>query len=338
MTTVSPPTRYEIAAWCIAAGLLFLILKLHLLSGLLAGLLVHQLVHLLAPRLALIRIHRTRGKLVAVAILATLVVSVLTLAVIGAITFFRSDAGSISALLARMADILDGARGKLPASMADGLPENAEALRHTVSQLLREHATELQMVGKGVGMALVHILVGMVIGALISLREALPSETLGPLARAMVERAHRVGAAFRRIVFAQIRISALNTTLTGIYLGVVLPILGIHLPFAKTMIAITFLIGLMPVIGNLISNTIIVVVSLSYSLGAAVGSLAFLVIIHKLEYFVNARIVGSQIRAAAWELLMAMVVMEAAFGIAGVIAAPIFYAYLKDELSSRNLL
>lgn len=338
MTTASPPTRYEIAAWCIAGGLLILILKLHLLSALLAGLLVHQLVHLLAPRLALIRVHRTRGKLVAVALLAGLVVAVLTMAVIGAITFFRSDAGSLSALLGRMADILDGARDKLPASMADGLPENAEALRHTVSELLREHATELQMVGKGVGMALVHILVGMVIGALVSLREALPPEALGPLARAMVERAHRVGAAFRRIVFAQIRISALNTTLTGIYLAIVLPVLGIHLPFTKTMIALTFLVGLMPVVGNLISNTIIVVVSLSYSLGAAVGSLIFLIVIHKLEYFVNARIVGSQIRAAAWELLIAMLVMEAAFGIAGVIAAPIFYAYLKDELSSRNLL
>jgi predicted PurR-regulated permease PerM len=55
-------------------------------------------------------------------------------------------------------------------------------------------------------------------------------------------------------------------------------------------------------------------------------------VIHKLEYFLNARIVGSQIQAKAWELLLAMLVMEAAFGIAGVAAAPIYYAYLKDEL------
>jgi len=38
----------------------------------------------------------------------------------------------------------------------------------------------------------------------------------------------------------------------------VLPLLGIHLPFVKTMIAVTFLAGLLPVIGNLISNTVIV--------------------------------------------------------------------------------
>ena len=99
-----------------------------------------------------------------------------------------------------------------------------------------------------------------------------------------------------------------------------------------------FSAGLLPVIGNLISNSVIVIVSLSHSIYAAFGALAFLVVIHKLEYFVNARIVGTQIRARAWELLIAMLTMEAAFGIAGVVAAPIYYAYLKDELKTRGLI
>jgi predicted PurR-regulated permease PerM len=183
----------------------------------------------------------------------------------------------------------------------------------------------------------VHMLIGMVIGAMVSLHEALPGETRGPLTVALTERARRVGDAFRRVVFAQVRISALNTVLTAIYLMVVLPLFGIHLPLTKTMILITFLAGLLPVLGNLISNVVIVIISLSFSLHAAIASLAFLVIIHKLEYFINARIVGSQIEASAWELLLAMVVMEATFGVVGVIAAPVFYAYLKSELTSRNL-
>lgn len=44
-----------------------------------------------------------------------------------------------------------------------------------------------------------------------------------------------------------------------------------------------------------------------------IAALVFLIAIHKLEYFLNARIVGGQIRAAAWELLIAMLVREAAF-------------------------
>ena len=113
--------------------------------------------------------------------------------------------------------------------------------------------------------------------------------------------------------------------------------LDIHLPFAKTLIALTFITGLLPVVGNLISNTVIVVVSLSVSLPVALGSLLFLIIVHKLEYFLNARIVGTQIRASPWELLLAMLIMESAFGLPGLVAAPIYYAYLKDELAARGL-
>ena len=108
--------------------------------------------------------------------------------------------------------------------------------------------------------------------------------------------------------------------------------LSVNLPFAKALVAVTFFCGLLPVIGNLISNTVIVVVSLSVSFPVAVGSLAFLVIVHKLEYFLNARIVGGEIKAFAWEILCAMIVFEAAFGLQGLVAAPIFYAYGKSEL------
>ena len=52
---------------------------------------------------------------------------------------------------------------------------------------------------------------------------------------------------------------------------------------------------------------------LSQGVPVAVASLVYLVVIHKLEYFLNARIIGSHINARAWELLIAMLVMEAAF-------------------------
>ena len=138
-------------------------------------------------------------------------------------------------------------------------------------------------------------------------------------------------------MLAQVWIAAVNASLTGLYLAVMLPLMGVNLPLTKTLIAVTFVCGLLPVIGNLISNTVIVVVSLSNSLVVAIGSLTYLVVIHKLEYFLNARIIGSRIRAKAWEMLVAMLIMEAAFGIAGLIAAPIYYAYLKDELQDKAL-
>ena len=153
----------------------------------------------------------------------------------------------------------------------------------------------------------------------------------------MGERTDRFSRSFRRVVFAQVWIAAVNSALTGLYLIVALPLMGVNLPLTKTLIAVTFVCGLLPVLGNLISNTIIVVVSLSNSLIVAIGSLTYLVVIHKLEYFLNARIIGARIRAKAWEMLIAMMLMEAAFGLAGLIAAPIYYAYLKDELQEKGL-
>jgi len=119
---------------------------------------------------------------------------------------------------------------------------------------------------------------------------------------------------------------------------VLLPLFGVKLPFAMTLVAITFVTGLLPVIGNVISNSVIVVLSLAHSPMLAVVSLGFLITIHKLEYFLNARIIGPRIHARAWELLLAIVVMEAAFGIAGAVAAPVYYAFLKQELLDRGLI
>jgi predicted PurR-regulated permease PerM len=70
----------------------------------------------------------------------------------------------------------------------------------------------------------------------------------------------------------------------------------------------------------------------------AVASLAFLVVIHKLEYFLGARIVGSRIKSEIWELLIAMMAMEALFGVPGLVAAPIYYVYVKSELLDAGLI
>jgi predicted PurR-regulated permease PerM len=321
-----------------AAAALLAILELRLLAGLLAGLLVFELVETAASRLRLAGLRYSAGRIAALALLWLLIAALLSMAALGFSALLNDRSDSLAALLQKMADVVDTARSHLPAWAQEYVPANAQELEIAASGWLRSHAGELQSAGERIARALLQILVGMVIGGMIALADYSKVRELGPLAAALSERVALLAHAFRRIVFAQVRISGLNTVLTAIYLLVVLPALGIHLPLVKTMIAVTFFAGLLPVLGNLISNTVIFVVSLSSSLYAAIGALVFLVMIHKLEYFVNARIIGAKIRARAWELLLAMLVMDAAFGIPGVIAAPIYYAYLKDELAARKLI
>lgn len=326
----------ELASYVFAAVALWLILSVHLLSAVLSGMVVYQLVHVLGPRLQL-RISSERARLVAVALLSAVIVALMTALIFGILTFFRSDAGHLEHLNTRMMDVVEQARAQLPVWLTARLPADSDDIHQAVTEYLKDHTQEMSLVGKEALNAMVHIIVGLVLGALVALSSVRPVQHMRPLAAALTRRVTRFGDAFRRIVFAQVKISAINTLFTGIFLLAVLPMFGVHLPLRKTMIVVTFVVGLLPVIGNLISNTFIVVLGLSVSLYVAIAALTFLMIIHKLEYFLNARIVGTQIQSRAWELLLAMILMEAAFGLPGLIAAPIYYGYLKSELAEKQL-
>ncbi len=330
-------TPVIIASYLLAAITLLVILYKGLLGALFAGLLVYSLVRLSTPILER-KISGPRARVLAVAGLGILVITALTLAIWGSIAFFSSDAGKIHVLLRKMADIIEASRDQFPEWVRAHLPDDAEALREMLTTWLREHAVEAKTFGEEAGRAAAHLLIGMIIGAMVALHDTSTTPAFLPLAAALRERVAHLSYSFKRIVFAQVRIAAINATLTAIYLLIILPLMGIHLPLTKTMIAITFFAGLLPVIGNLISNTVLVIVALSHSLQTAIGSLLFMIVIHKLEYFLNARIIGSHIQARSWELLIAMLVMETAFGLPGVVAAPVFYAYVKLELREAGLI
>lgn len=334
----APPQKIDWLGWSIAAVFLLLILKLHLLPAMLAGLLVFELVNLMVPRLRLRALGEDAPRLLAVLLIATVVITGLTAAGIGITAFFRNSGESIPALFQNLAVSIENSRDRMPQWLLAVLPETAEELRVAVIEWLRANAGSFQVFGAEFGRALAQILIGMVIGALLSLQLVGMPPRIGPLGAAIYQRAARLSLSFRDVVFAQVMISAINTTFTGLYLAVVLPAFGVELPLVKTMIAVTFFAGLLPILGNLISNTVIFIVSLSQSLLIAVVSLLYLIVIHKLEYFLNARIIGSQIKAHAWELLIAMLVMEAAFGIPGLVSAPIYYAYFKSEFREKGLL
>jgi predicted PurR-regulated permease PerM len=292
-------------------------------------------VHLLAPVLGR-QISDQRQRMIAVALLSGLIVTVLAGGVWAIISYF-SDPEQIALLLQRTADIIQASRAQLPEWVRGHLPTNVDALRDMMTRWMRDHAVEARSMGEQVGRVVAHILIGMVVGAMAALYDTTEPKNYKPLAAALHARVVSLAKAFEQIVFAQVRIAAINAVFTALFLFVALPLAGVHLPLSKSMVAITFVAGLLPVIGNLISNTELVVVGLSYSLNVAIASLVFLITIHKLEYFLNAKIIGTHIDARAWELLAAMLVMEAVFGVPGVIAAPVLYAYLKRELDETGL-
>lgn len=338
-SAVATTLNITIPVWAsyVLAGLaLWVVLKAGLLVALFSGLLVYSLVYLLVPSIEK-KFSTKQARTIAVVLLSALVILGISVGVWALVAFLRSDAGSLATLLQKLADMIGASRAQLPEWVSSNLPDGADALREWMTEWLREHAGEAKLVGQEAGHIIVQLLLGMIIGSMVALQDATTDDDYRPFAAAMLDRVMNLAQMFRKIVFAQVRISLINTAFTAIYLLVVLPLAGVHLPLTKSMIAITFLAGLIPVVGNIMSNTVIVIVGLSHSLQIAVASLVFMVVIHKLEYFLNARIIGSQINARSWEMLTAILLMETLFGLPSVVAAPVFYAYIKKELMDRAL-
>jgi predicted PurR-regulated permease PerM len=337
MTAFPRDRIIRISSFILAGVALVGVLELHLLVPLLVGLLVYQLVVFITP-FAQRWFSTKRAKMVVVVLFAAVVIAAIGGAVFGLISFFRSDIENLPRLLAKVSDILDRVRAGIPPFLAGYLPDDIADLQQRALEWMRANVAELQMMGTHTLVTFAETLIAMVIGVVISLREVDAHSTPGPLAVALTARADRFSHAFRNVALSQLWISLLNTSFTAIYLVIGLHLFGVHLPLTKTMIATTFIVGLLPIIGNLTSNSIVVIVSLAHSPAVALASLVFLVVIHKLEYFLGARIVGSRIKSQIWELLIAMMVMEALFGIPGLVAAPIYYAYLKSELLDAGLI
>jgi predicted PurR-regulated permease PerM len=129
------------------------------------------------------------------------------------------------------------------------------------------------------------------------------------------------------VMGAQIMISAINTIFTAIF------VVAVRLPWAGVVIVVTFLCGLLPIVGNIISNTIIVGIAFTKSPQLALVALAFLIVIHKLEYFLNSKIIGDRIKNPVWLTLLALVLGERLMGIPGMILAPVILHYIKVETS-----
>jgi predicted PurR-regulated permease PerM len=226
----------------------------------------------------------------------------------------------------------------LPSSVADVLPTTIEGLRQQLVEILGDHVQKISVVGMEGIKVFAHILLGMVVGGMAAVHNFMDHGEAPAFISALRARLRTLATAFDKVVFAQVKISGLNTALTAAYLLVALPLFGVHLPMATILVLFTFAVGMLPVVGNLLSNTVIVVISLGVSPGIGVASLLFLVLIHKAEYFMNARIVGNEVQATAWELLSAMLLMEALFGVVGLVAAPVVYAWIKAEARGQGLI
>lgn len=132
---------------------------------------------------------------------------------------------------------------------------------------------------------------------------------------------------FKRVMGGQLIISAINTAISTVV------ILLLDLPYPVVMIFTVFFCGLLPAIGNLFSNTVLII-NAFVSIGpwGAGVCVALLVFIHKLEYFLNSKIIGSMVELPMIITLASLLICEMLLGFVGMILAIPLFLTLRHEL------
>ena len=186
----------------------------------------------------------------------------------------------------------------------------------------------------------VQLLIGLVVATSLFLSASWGSENepgasrdslYATVVRELSQRFQTFFRSFAKVIGAQIIVSAINTVLTGAFL------LWNDYPYVAVITTLTFLCGLLPIVGNIISNTLIVFVAFTISPRMALMALIFLIIIHKLEYFLNSKIIGDRIKNPMWLTLIGLVLGEKLMGIPGMILAPVVLHYIKVEASQNKV-
>ena len=329
--------RVVAASYVLVALALLMVMHFGLLTGLLSACVGFLLSRRLAGPLGRIQRYlpfKAENVAAALVMLAPLVLLAIALSrsrsyIIGAPLQYRE-------LLDFLARTVLELREKLPAEIANQLPEGAEEIQRALASYLGAKAGALAIAGRAWLGGLLYAYVGGIVGALAALGHGTAAG--GPLTRQLAIRVGRLGDAFRQIVAAQFWIAAFNTSLTAVFLLLLLPLWGMKLPYTALLITLTFVGGLIPIVGNLICNSVITLVGLSVSPVTAAACLGFLILIHKAEYVINAKVVGQRTHIRVWELLAVLFVAEAVYGPAGLVAAPLFYAYAKKELAAARLI
>ena len=186
----------------------------------------------------------------------------------------------------------------------------------------------------------VQLLIGLVVAASLFLSATWGSENepgtsrdslYATMVRELSLRFQTFFRSFSKVIGAQFIVSAINTALTAVFL------FWNDFRFAPVLIMLTFLCGLLPIVGNIISNTLIVFVAFTISPRMALAALIFLMFIHKLEYFLNSKIVGDRIKNPMWLTLIGLVLGEKLMGVPGMVLAPVVLHYIKVEASKNKV-
>jgi predicted PurR-regulated permease PerM len=242
--------------------------------------------------------------------------------------YFKLILNRIPQILAVVVPQIDGLAAQYGVDLPFG---TLEELRPAIVNAMLDNARAITQQSGLLTKGFFQIVIGVFVAILFFLTDHNPVYGTTPLDAVRREFDHRVAIfmlGFEKILGAQVLISLINTCVTGVYL------IAVDLPYVHFLMMSTFIFGVIPIIGNIISNSIIIGTALTISPKLAALSLIFLIVSHKAEYFFNSRIMGSRINTPMWQMLLGLLIGEAVMGVPGMVLAPALIHYIREELNA----
>lgn len=209
--------------------------------------------------------------------------------------------------------------------------ENLGELRAVLLDELKTHVQGVTQASSLLGRGFFQVLVGIFVAVLCFMSDKdqrAPGTFFEVLRKELDARMDIFMRGFEKIFGAQVVISFINTGITALFL------LSMGMPYVHFLTLATFIFGIIPIVGTVISNTMVVGTALTVSPQMALLTFAFLILMHKAQYFLSSQIMGSRINTPVWQILLGLLIGEAVLGVPGMILAPAMLHYLREELQA----
>lgn len=210
-------------------------------------------------------------------------------------------------------------------------PANLDQIKPLILNYFQSHWSDIAILSVHGVKTLGLILLGWILG--IILAQPKSNTDLVPIVHHWISHWNQFYQTFKTFILAQSSVALFNAFWVFLFVQIIAPIFSWSIPYSWGLVALTFICSLIPVIGNLIANTASFLVCMTSSLNAAIAMLFLLIIIHKLEYVIISKVMGSKSECSLIELLLVMLSFEWIFGVGGMILSPMIYIFVKQTLT-----
>ena len=143
------------------------------------------------------------------------------------------------------------------------IPDSVTDLKDEIFAFMKDNVTT-QNTSSDILHNFVTMVMGLIIGILVAIH-GFHRRTPQPVFKSLLIQRIQNYQFHLKCCFAQIKISAINTLLFILFAFILLPLWEFTFLFAKTLTILTFMFGLIPILGNLLSNTLTFIAALTIS-------------------------------------------------------------------------